>query len=266
VESDGTLSSAKVARMQAIAPEGLETSLTSDGSTDEKIDTLVEVVQSQLVAIEELQQENKRLQARLDETDEDLTQTRERAQEAEAKVEELQAELKEERETRGKESAEDRQRIHRVEERLDSMEEGGSGDETPTPQAEETTIQEPETPLEDVIRVPEQVAEENLSANQQRARFVAKDIHEYSRSVPAGRVIKSSELRRVLSAKKEGRVYTETVSRVIEFLTKLGEESVKVRETQQGERVVVFTDGFVKRVVAYHNQHNRVVTERGATG
>jgi hypothetical protein len=181
-------------------------------------------------------------------------------------IQELQAELKEERETRGKESAEDRQRIHRVEERLDSMEEGGSGDKTPTPQAEETTIQKPETPLEDVIRVPEQVAEENLSANQQRARFVAKDIHEYSRSVPAGRVIKSSELRRVLSAKKEGRVYTETVSRVIEFLTKLGEESVKIRETQKGERVVVFTDGFVKRVVAYHNQHNRVVTERGATG
>lgn len=181
-------------------------------------------------------------------------------------IQELEDKLAEERETRAKEDARDRQRLHEAETRIESVEEGGSGDKTPTPQAEETTIQKPETPLEDVIRVPEQVAEENLSANQQRARFVAKDIHEYSRSVPAGRVIKSSELRRVLSAKKEGRVYTETVSRVIEFLTKLGEESVKVRETQQGERVVVFTDGFVKRVVAYHNQHNTVVTERGATG
>jgi predicted transcriptional regulator len=108
--------------------------------------------------------------------------------------------------------------------------------------------------------------EDSLSANQQRARFVAKDIHEYTRSVPAGRVIKSSELRRVLSAKKEGRIHTETVSRVIDFLTDLGQDDVQVRETQQGERVVVFTDKFVKRVVAYHNTNHSVVREGGATG
>lgn len=177
-----------------------------------------------------------------------------------------EAELKEERETRAKEAAQDRKRLHEVEERLDSVEEGGSGDETPTPQAGETTIQEPETPLEDVIRVPEHLVEDSLSANQQRARFVAKDIHEYSRSVPAGRVIKSSELRRVLSARKEGRIHTETVSRVIDFLTDLGQDDVQVRETQQGERVVVFTDEFVKRVVAYHNTNHSVVSEGGATG
>lgn len=179
---------------------------------------------------------------------------------------ELKDELKEERDSRAKEAAQDRKRIHRVEERLDSVEEGGSGDETPTPEAGETTIQEPETPLEEVVRLPEHLVEENLSANQQRARFVAKDVHEYTRSVPAGRVIKSSELRRVLSAREEGRVYTETVSRVIDFLTDLGRDSVEVNETQEGERVVVFTDEFVKRVVAYHNQSNAVVTEGGATG
>jgi flagellar biosynthesis GTPase FlhF len=197
----------------------------------------------------------------LDETAQDAAQARERAREAEARVEELETELAEHRETRAKESAEDRQRIHRVEERITSVEEEtpDSGDETPTPEAEETALHKPETALEEVVRLPEHVAEKNLSANQQRARFVAKDIHEYSRSVPAGRVIKSSELRRVLSAGEEGRIYTETVSRVIQFLGELGQDSVKVRETHEGERVVVFTDEFVKRVVASKNQSNTVV-------
>ena len=174
-----------------------------------------------------------------------------------------EAELKEHQEESAKERAQIKQRVTSLE---DKQEEADSGDETPTPEARETTIQEPETPLEDVIRVPEHLVEDSLSANQQRARFVAKDIHEYTRSVPAGRVIKSSELRRVLSARKEGRIHTETVSRVIDFLTDLGQDDVQVRETQQGERVVVFTDEFVKRVVAYHNTNHAVVSEGGATG
>ena len=56
------------------------------------------------------------------------------------------------------------------------------------------------------------------------------------------------------------------MSRVIRFLTELGKDSVEVKETQEGERAVVFTDAFVKRVVGYHNQSNAVVTEGGATG
>ena len=174
-----------------------------------------------------------------------------------------EAELKEHQEESAKERAQIKQRVTSLEDR---QEEADSGDETPTPEAGKTTIREPETPLEDVIRVPEHLVEDSLSANQQRARFLAKDIHEYSRSVPAGRVITSSELRRVLSARKEGRIHTETVSRVIDFLTDLGQDDVQIRETQQGERVVVFTDEFVKRVVAYHNTNHSVVSEGGATG
>jgi regulator of replication initiation timing len=180
---------------------------------------------------------------------------------------ELKDELKEERETRAKEAAQDRKRLHEVEERVDSVEEGGSPDTNPTPEAGQTTIQEPETPLEEIIRVPEHSVQEHLRANHQRARFVAKDVHEYTRSVPAGRVIKSSELRRVLSAHEEGAtIHTQTVSRVIERLDDLGKESVKVRETQEGERVVVFTDEFVKRVVAYHNSNHSVVAHEEVEG
>jgi hypothetical protein len=181
-------------------------------------------------------------------------------------ITELEAELKKERRTRAKEAAQDRKRITEVEERLDSVEKGDSGDDTPTPNTEETPSHEPETPLEEVVQLPEHLAEENLSANQQRARFVAKDIHEYSRSVQAGRVIKSSELRRVLTASEKGRVHTETVSRVLSFLDDLGQGDVKIRETQAGERVVVFTEEIVKRIVAYHNTNHSVVAHEEMEG
>lgn len=220
------------------------------------------VTQEDFAALEE------RVKTLEQEKDERISELEETVARQSEEIEELKEELKEERETRAKEAAQDRKRLHEVEERLDSVEEGDSGDEapTPTPETGETTIQEPETPLEDIIRVPEHLVEESLSANQQRARFVAKDAHEYTRSVPAGRVIKSSELRRILSAGEESRVYTETVSRVINFLTDLGKDSVKLRETREGERVIVFTDEFVKRVVAWKDQSNSVVTGGGATG
>jgi chromosome segregation ATPase len=252
--------------MSAITPEGLESSLTSDESIEQAIDSLVEAIDAPESAVSPFIELVEGMAHQLDETAQEAVQARERAREAEARVEELEAELKEERETRAKESAQDRKRITEVEERLDSVEEGGSPDTNPTPQGQETTIQEPETPLEDIIRVPEHSVQEHLRANHQRARFIAKDIHEYSRSVPAGRAIKSSELRRVLSASEEGGIHTQTVSRVIERLDDLGKESVKVRETQEGERVVVFTDDFVKRVVAYHNSNHTVVAHEEVKG
>jgi predicted transcriptional regulator len=248
--------------MSTIRTEGLSPYDSSAVSEIvESTTRLAESLDASESAVSDFRESGKELARLVEGIAQESAQARESARTSEAKVEELQAELEEERETRAKESAEDRQRIHRVEERLDSVEQEtpDSGDETPTPEAEETAIHKPETALEEVAQLPEHVAEENLSANQQRARFVAKDVHEYTRSVPAGRVIKSSELRRVLSAGEEGRIYTETVSRVIDFLTDLGQDSVKVRETHEGERVVVFTDEFVKRVVASKNQSNTVV-------
>jgi len=248
--------------MSAITPEGLESSLTSDGSTDEKVNALIEAVERQSEAIEELREENGELHTRLDETEAEAAQARERAREAEGRVEELEEELSQHQAESAKERAEIKQRVTTLEE----SEESGEREETPTPNTEDTTIQEPDTPLEEVVQLPEHLAEENLSANQQRARFVARDIHEYARSVPAGKVLKSSELRRVLTASEEGRVHTETVSRVLSFLDDLGQGDVKIRETQAGERVVVFTEEIVKRIVAYHNANHTVVSEGEATG
>ncbi|MDL0130917.1 hypothetical protein PNP59_11670 [Halobacterium salinarum] len=153
-----------------------------------------------------------------------------------------------------------------IHKRLSEVEETVSQDETPTPETEETTIQQAETPLEDIIQLPEEVVEDNLTANQERARFVAKDILDYSRSVPAGYALKSSQLRRVLTAKEDSSAHTETVSRVIERLDDLGKDGVQVRETRSGERTVVFTEEIVKRIVAYRNQNHSVVSGTEVSG
>lgn len=145
---------------------------------------------------------------------------------------------------------------------------GGFGDDT-TPDTGGPARQDPETPLEETIRLPDHVAEESLTANQRRARAVAKDVTDYATSVPAGYALRSSELRTVLTALSddEGQAYTETVGRVMNYLEDLGDDDVEVRETSRGERSVVFTDELVKRLVAWRNQsrdgRNSVVATSG---
>ena len=228
--------------------------LESADATDETVEA-VEAAGDQLTDV-------------VDELAAEVTQASARAAAAEAELNELEAELKAERETRGREAAEDRKRLHRVEERVDEL---ASDDDTTTETADTPAASTPDpgpkpaTPLEDVIRIPEHLVTENLTANQRRARFVAKDIHEYTQRVPAGHAIKSSELRRVLTAGEDAQIYTQTVSRVVEFLDELGGEAVRVKESKRGERVIVFTEAFVDRVRAHqrHAERNSVVTDAG---
>ena len=180
----------------------------------------------------------------------------------------LEAALSTERKTRAKEAAEDRKRLHDLETRIDETGADGTTTESNTvsdggSEHSNPGVEPPQTPLEDIIRVPEHLVEGSLTANQRRARFVAKDIAEYTKQVPAGRALSSSELRRILAAGSDTKIYTQTVSRVIAFLDKLGEEGVKVRESQQGERIIVFNEGLVERVQTYRQQaSNSVVTGR----
>lgn len=208
------------------------------------------------------------LQTRLDES---TAQT----ETLESQLAELEAELRKEREARAKEAAEDRKRIHEVETQVEEATDADTTAARTDPDGESATdatdpgVQPPETPLEDIVRIPEHLVKDSLTANQQRARFVAKDVHEYTQRVPAGRAIKSSELRRVLTASEDTTIYTQTVSRVIDFLDELGDDAVKVRESKQGERVIVFTEAFVERVRQYRRRDagsNTVVTPTGAGG
>ena len=190
-----------------------------------------------------------------------------KASDADKRTENLQQEIDQERERRSAEVEGVHNRINRVSDEIEAGE-ADSHDKSARVKGGRTTVQEPETSLEEIARLPEHVADESLSRNQQRARFVSKSIKSYSRSVPAGRSISSSELRRVLTASEDngGKIHTETVSRVINYLTELGGDDVNLRETRGGERVVVFTDEIVERIEAFHKADHDVVAQGKVSG
>ncbi len=202
---------------------GLESS-HNDRSTEETITALVDIVEEQQKQIEDLQDTVADLESRLDDHDDDL---------------------QEEQETRAREDAQLRQRITAVEEDIEDLEDD-LHDANPTPDGEETTTQETMTPLEDLVTLPDTVLDEER-ANTQRAVFVARDVSEYTKSVPAGRVITTSGLRTVLRAGTDSRGHRQTVSRVMDLLDDLGGEDTKIVK-KRGTKRLVFTDEIVERL------------------
>ena len=174
---------------------------------------------------------------------------------------ELQQLKNEQTETR-RQQAEDRQRISNVEETVeeisdtvDADNEGGetvSTDHEPHPNDGETTS------LEQICGLPEHIVDDNLTANQKRARSVARRISEYGKSVPAGIAITSSRIKRVLTAQEDSTIHRQTVKRVADFLKQFGDGEVKIKETQSGKTTVVFTEQLVDAVTS-------VVTEKEPT-
>jgi uncharacterized small protein (DUF1192 family) len=198
----------------------------------------------------------------------------ERVERLEDENERLREELAEERERSARERADVRSDVHELTEAVESDDDDGvqdgSGDANPTtPDGASSPTQAPQTPLGDCVTLPETVAEQELTANIKRARDVAADVVDYGRSIPVGYAITSSELRTVLTAMNEGdgKAYTETVRRVMEYLDELGGDDVAVKETRGGQQTVIFDDDFVKRTVAWRQlASNDVVAETGATG
>jgi hypothetical protein len=183
---------------------------------------------------------------RIEEQDKRIEEQDKRIEEQDKRIDDLEDQLKEERVTRGKESAQDRKRIHQVEqaveERLTSEKPMGSDGGEQAPEASAT----PKTPLERTTTLPEEMIADE-TANVRRAVFVAADLDDYTTKVPAGRAIKSGELRRVLKAGTDARGHSQTVDRVISVLDDLGGDEVKIVD-RRGERRVVFTEQIVERL------------------
>lgn len=127
----------------------------------------------------------------------------------------------------------------------------GERDETSdTTNTQNETSRSPQTPLERVVGLPEPIADTELTANQERARFIARDVQDYAERVPAGFSITSSALRKVLKAKDGTTPHTQTVTRVIEFLEDLGGDGVDVVK-RRGTKRVVFTPEAVERLAEH---------------
>lgn len=201
------------------------------------------------IAVESLSE----LTAVVEELRTELQEERQRRKELEDRVEELEDEQNDHQEQTARERAADRQRITDVEDRLDDVEQT---DNTQSSTGENTTADshtQPQTALEQTVSLPQEMIDDE-TANVRRAVFVAQDVTDYSRQVPAGRAIKSSELRHVLRAGTDANGHNQTVDRVMAILDEMGGDEVDVVD-RRGERRVVFTEELCRRLEAVRQDH-----------
>lgn len=97
--------------------------------------------------------------------------------------------------------------------------------------------------------------ERELSANQERARFVARDVRDYADKAPAGLVVDSSTVKKVITAAEGNRPHTQTVARIMDFLADLGKDGVELTK-RRGRKLVVF-DREVADRLANHGRCDR---------
>lgn len=125
-------------------------------------------------------------------------------------------------------------------ERIDRLEYDSDGpDPSPPSNGSSESPTDGPTPLEQITNIPEHLAADELTENQQRARFVASDITDYATSSPKGYTISSSTIAKVLTVRDDGTPHTQTVSRVMDFLTELGKEDVYLTR-HKGKKLAVF--------------------------
>lgn len=97
-----------------------------------------------------------------------------------------------------------------------------------------------------LVALPEYVAERELSANQERAQFIARDVRDYAEKAPAGLIIDSSTVK-IITAAEGKRPHTQTVTRIMDFFANMGKNGVELTK-RRGKKLVVFDPAFANRL------------------
>ncbi len=106
---------------------------------------------------------------------------------------------------------------------------------------------EQRTPLEQVVRLPEEIIHKaKLTANQRRARAIAMEIGGLATTVPKGKRLDSTTIKEQLE-REYGSAHDQTVARVMSFLDRLGGNRTEVVHTGQG-KAVIFDDWLARRL------------------
>jgi hypothetical protein len=179
-------------------------------------------------------------------------------QDLQAEMQDLRDEISDIREqlaTRAKEDAIDKKQISEQEERISELEDktdetDGSQSSEEQASTDENESNDQSTALEQVCALPEETAMNSLSANQKRARSIARRIKDYGKSVPAGIAITSTRIRDILSGLEDKRVHRQTVQRVADFLKRFGDGEIDTKETRGGKDVVVFSESIVEAITS----------------
>jgi DNA repair exonuclease SbcCD ATPase subunit len=197
-------------------------SVVADRKTMPTTDDRLAEIESRLDDLEEeneqLRNENDQLHDRVD----DLEDSNERLHQENAKLRQRVDELEKDTDCALSNTEGAFNQISNLKERLSEI-------VTPTPEGGKTTVQRHETPLEQVVAMPEHIVEEQLTANQERARFIASSITDYATKTPNGYILTAADLRSVLRAAYDT-AHSETVDRVRTILGDLGGDDVEIQE------------------------------------
>ena len=154
-------------------------------------------------------------------------------------------------------------KLGQLDERISTVEnqqtDDSSENEPPIADADGSVSTNEHTPLERIAALPEHIAKRELTANQERARFIARDVYDYGEKVPAGLVIDSRAIKRVITAAEGKRPHTQTVARVMNFLDELGKDGVQLKK-RRGKKFVVVDPAVADRltnVAAHHDRCDR---------
>lgn len=188
-----------------------------------------------------------------EETKDELQEERERRREAERERDELEERVKKLEDGRQYLI----QDIVELEERLEDGDLAADVEQNADPTVER------ETPLEDVVSLPVEVAQSSLSENERRARFIAMNPRDYGDRVPVGRRLTAGRIGRTLRAGLDVDPHPETVRRVMQLLDDLGGDQT-TRRKMDGEKRIVLEEGLVdrlERLSALEGQAHDVVSE-----
>ena len=187
----------------------------------------------------------------INELRETVEQQSQQLEEKTDRIETLEEELAQHKDHAGREFADVRGRITEVE---NQRTEPHSKDATPGVEEEGIGSQNGRTPLERIATTPEhQVNQLGLTANQERARFIAKDVRDYAEKAPAGLVIRSSDVKKVIAAKEGERPHNQTVARVMDFLDTLGKDDVDMVK-RRGRNLIVVEPDAADRLMACNDR------------
>ena len=104
-------------------------------------------------------------------------------------------------------------------------------------------------PIQRIVRFDESMAQEQLTPNQRRARYLWQNYREFSHGVKDGRVVKGGELRRILQAREaeDSKIRSSTVGRVMEIIVDLTNEIATVSKADDGERRLFVPNDWLTR-------------------
>jgi DNA repair exonuclease SbcCD ATPase subunit len=123
-----------------------------------------------------------------------------------------------------------------------------------------------ETPLEDVVALPEDLADRELDKRSKRARFIAMDPRDYGDKCFSGRIMTAGRIGRTLAAGLDVDPHPETVRRVMERLDALGKDTTTLRK-KNGEKRINIDEDAVDRLERHaemgHGDHDVVSPAEG---